>query len=373
MIFIIEPCNDDDGYSSMSSTAMMNRLSRAGRKQRGEEEERRKIQKQLRMTCTRKRSLSWQINKPKKHVQFASMTRIILVPHIKDFSQRQIKDCYVSNDEINTIRRECNIILQCSSKKQQLQEEGYVMRGLDKETFHYSKRRDGIYSQLLEAVFSMQQIHQTTGKDTTDMMSKLCQRITEPCVVAAQMAAISDIFSAFRGTWSQRHIPTIKSNPKTTSATLAIPQKEEASGKYGNDRNKLKTPTLNGISCNSTRRDSVLAANKKVLDMLNTPERRGNSNTTISNKGVREANQKILDMLNIPERRGNTINTNSKEDVRAANQKILDMLNIPGKRKDVADSTSSNRKYNQKQFTSFEIRNSTTSWIRVNPTGSLNY
>jgi hypothetical protein len=38
-------------------------------------------------------------------------------------------------------------------------------------------------------------------------MASLCAKYSEPAVVAAHTAAISDIFASFRDTWSHRAIP----------------------------------------------------------------------------------------------------------------------------------------------------------------------
>jgi len=44
-------------------------------------------------------------------------------------------------------------------------------------------------------------------------MAELSAKYSEPTVVAAQTAALSDLFSSFKDTWTHRNIPTIPFGP----------------------------------------------------------------------------------------------------------------------------------------------------------------
>ena len=84
-----------------------------------------------------------------------------------------------------------------------------------------TERRDEIGRQVYDAVFRLQDFQWASGADCTELIAKASMKYSEPSAVAAQMAAMSDLFSSFKGTWTQRHIPTIEARPTTSKITMA--------------------------------------------------------------------------------------------------------------------------------------------------------
>ena len=52
-------------------------------------------------------------------------------------------------------------------------------------------------------------------------------KFSEPAVVAAQVAAVSDMFSSFKDTWTQRNIPTFDDVPTESKVTEICDEYEE--------------------------------------------------------------------------------------------------------------------------------------------------
>lgn len=113
----------------------------------------------------------------------------------------------MGSDDFTSIRQEC--LGTVSSIGNDKVSDGFLLRGLDQHTNRYKETRDFIGRQLYDAVLSVQEFERTNGVDCSELMGRLSRKYSEPSVVAAQSAALSDLFSSFKGTWSQRSIPTI--------------------------------------------------------------------------------------------------------------------------------------------------------------------
>ena len=156
--------------------------------------------------------------KTKKRVTFNRNATLRPIPHVYDMPPEVIRDTYMSPEDFVTIREDCAHLLHTAD----FTKEGYFLRGVDKSTWKYTTKRNEIHNKVHKAVEDIQYMERITGQDYSDLLAKTCSKYSEPAAVAAQMAAISDLFSAFRGTWTQRAIPTIKESAlKHGDMTLA--------------------------------------------------------------------------------------------------------------------------------------------------------
>ena len=120
-------------------------------------------------------------------------------------SDREIHDCWMTEKDLHDIRKQC--IGTVRDMNGPAPPEGSFLRGLDQHTDKYRERKDEINRQIYDAVARIQDFQRLSGKDATEVMAKLCHKYSEPSVVAAHMAAISDIFAMHKNTWSKRAIP----------------------------------------------------------------------------------------------------------------------------------------------------------------------
>ena len=158
----------------------------------------------------------------KKRVRFSKLDTVFEIPHINDMSDEEIEDCWFGPAEFRSIRVECmDTVKEVDAGKQN---EGYFLRGLDQHTLRYKERRDEIGHQVYLAVFEVQTYQWRTGIDASDLIAQASQKYSQPAVAAAHMAAISDLFSAFKNTWTERHIPTVELEPlhKVTYASKGV-------------------------------------------------------------------------------------------------------------------------------------------------------
>lgn len=117
----------------------------------------------------------------------------------------------MSDDEFLSIRHECLGTVGAIGDEKVT--DGFFLRGLDQQTNRYKQTRDFLQRQIYDAVLSVQEFEQANNVDCSELMAKLSAKYSEASVVAAQSAALSDLFSSFKGTWSQRAIPTIPDGP----------------------------------------------------------------------------------------------------------------------------------------------------------------
>eukprot|EP00529_Nitzschia_sp_RCC80_P031193 CAMPEP_0113461640 /NCGR_PEP_ID=MMETSP0014_2-20120614/11653_1 /TAXON_ID=2857 /ORGANISM="Nitzschia sp." /LENGTH=363 /DNA_ID=CAMNT_0000353423 /DNA_START=370 /DNA_END=1458 /DNA_ORIENTATION=- /assembly_acc=CAM_ASM_000159 len=139
-----------------------------------------------------------------ENIHFADYDCVFEIPHINDFPPEVVRDVYMSSSELTAIRRECiGTVKQMNDSDGNTEQykEGQFLRGLDQHTLKYTERKKGIDRRVYEAVFRIQEFERKTGVDASEIMAKHCAINSEPSVAAAHIAAISDVFSSFKGTW----------------------------------------------------------------------------------------------------------------------------------------------------------------------------
>lgn len=154
----------------------------------------------------------------KKTVQFEDYDEVYDIPHIKNFSKGDIQNAYFSSKELQEIRAGC-IDIVAQADKERRKGDGFYLRGLDQHTHKYKQTRRMFSRQVYDTVFLIQKFEKTYGIDASEKMAELCEKYSAPAVTAAQVAAMSDLFSAFKGSWSHRVTPLIQSTPGTVGDT----------------------------------------------------------------------------------------------------------------------------------------------------------
>lgn len=136
---------------------------------------------------------------------------VLEIPHINDLSPEEIFDCWMTGDDLRSIRKQCiGTVGEVGDNKIT---DGMLLRGLDQHTNRYKEARDFISRQVYDAVFSVQEFERAKGVNCSELMAQLSSKYSEPSVISAQSAALSDLFSSFKGTWTHRNIPTIPDGP----------------------------------------------------------------------------------------------------------------------------------------------------------------
>lgn len=177
--------------------------------------------------CKRKRRL------PRAQVRFAEFDNIVEIPNIGCYSREEVSACYFSSRELNNIQRECiDIVSQADENCRP--GDGHWLRGLDQHTLKYKKTQDRFHRQVHEAVFQIQEFQQSSGVNTTEIMAELYAKYSAPSVAAAHMTAMSDLFSAFKGSYASREVPVIKDLPNET--VLEINGTRSRNGNGGNNK-----------------------------------------------------------------------------------------------------------------------------------------
>jgi hypothetical protein len=156
-------------------------------------------------TADKKKIQQSQKQKQHHHIEFSDFDLVFEIPHINDMTPEEIHDQWMTSEDLSNIRRGCIGTVRDINNGDP--PEGTFLRGLDQHTLKYKERKEEIDRRVYDAVFRIQEFQRTSGVDATDVMANLCARYSEPSVVAAHTAAITDIFAAFHDTWSRRAIP----------------------------------------------------------------------------------------------------------------------------------------------------------------------
>mmetsp|Transcript_38764 Transcript_38764/g.93702 ORF Transcript_38764/g.93702 Transcript_38764/m.93702 type:complete len:188 (-) Transcript_38764:90-653(-) len=143
-------------------------------------------------------------------IRFSKYDQVRSIPHVNDFSDRQLKDCYYGHEELRAIRRQCAEIVSEVNKGLASGGDGLFLRGLDEHTIEYKRSHDVRSKNLYDALHRMQRYQKLTGRDVSEKLAELLRNISAPAVAAAQVAAISDVFSSYKGTWSSITVPVMR-------------------------------------------------------------------------------------------------------------------------------------------------------------------
>lgn len=73
--------------------------------------------------------------KTPKGVTFGLFDDVYEIPHLKNMSQEEIDDCWMTEEDFRVIREECRDVVKAldNGLKQEVSE-GYFLRGLDQQT-----------------------------------------------------------------------------------------------------------------------------------------------------------------------------------------------------------------------------------------------
>ena len=123
-------------------------------------------------------------------------------------SQEELSNVYMTSTEFAEIRSQCMELVDTKD----FNNEGYYLRGLDKQTDHYRTQIDQLRYEIQDAVFLIQELAYQSNVEyeaAAEIIAKVVSKKSEPAVAAAHMTGVSDLFTAFKDTWTQRHIPTV--------------------------------------------------------------------------------------------------------------------------------------------------------------------
>ena len=144
-------------------------------------------------------------NTAKRSVRFAPDVRVKKIRHVNDMSEEELNGVYMHPNDFVEIRSQCIELVE----DRDFNTEGYFLRGLDKQTDHYREKVDNLRYEIQDAVFLIQELAYQSNIDCTEIIAKVVSKKSEPAVAAAHMSGVSDLFSAFKDTWTQRHIPDV--------------------------------------------------------------------------------------------------------------------------------------------------------------------
>lgn len=128
-------------------------------------------------------------------VTFSPTDELQEIPHINDISDEEIKDVWMSADELQTIRRQCATIVKFMDMDTAIRH-GVCLRGLEQNTPSYVAVQTEIRRQLYDAVFAIQQFQYTTGISVHELLVETCQKFSAESVIQAHIVGLNDAISA---------------------------------------------------------------------------------------------------------------------------------------------------------------------------------
>jgi hypothetical protein len=130
-----------------------------------------------------------------RRLRFSTYDEVFEIPHINDLSEEEVDGVWMSQNELNSVRRNAKCMVALMDKGDTLME-GLDVRGLDQNTPSYARRREAILKLVYQAVFRIQSYQNANGIKVPELMAELCQKVTSSSVAAAQKLAMLDAAAA---------------------------------------------------------------------------------------------------------------------------------------------------------------------------------
>jgi hypothetical protein len=130
-----------------------------------------------------------EIYRRSRSVTFAPVDEVVEIPHINEMSEAVVKQVYMSRKELKDIRKDCKTLVRMMDEGII---KGFCQRGLDQHTPAYTEKHQVIRQQIYDAVSAVQMFETKTGKCAQELLSKLCQKLSEKSTETARIAALSD-------------------------------------------------------------------------------------------------------------------------------------------------------------------------------------
>jgi hypothetical protein len=142
-------------------------------------------------------------------VRFAEYDEVFEIPHIKDLSQDEINDIWLSEKDNQAIQRKFLVMVELMNNSDDDDDDderannGLAIecrRGLEDHTRRRSERRRQIRNQVYEAVFSMQASQEatsSTGERAPDLQSELTRKYSRISELQARIVASRDAVDVY--------------------------------------------------------------------------------------------------------------------------------------------------------------------------------
>jgi hypothetical protein len=128
-----------------------------------------------------------------RSVMFAEFIKVVDIPHIKNLSNEEIENTWMSREEMRFVKMECLDTLALMNAGETLNENiGLCERGLEKHTVISLERSGRIKCCAYEAVFGMQKFHRLRGFSLPNLMAELYNSSSAPSQSEARKRGFRD-------------------------------------------------------------------------------------------------------------------------------------------------------------------------------------
>jgi hypothetical protein len=127
-------------------------------------------------------------------VTFAPTDELQEIPHLRDLSDEEIANVWMTAGELHAIRRQCSTIVKFidSAIMDTTATHGVCLRGLEQNTPSYVSIQMAVRAQLYDAVFFIQHFQQHAGVAVPNLIAETCQKFSSKSVAQAHAVGLND-------------------------------------------------------------------------------------------------------------------------------------------------------------------------------------
>ena len=129
---------------------------------------------------------------PKRSASFSPHVRVKRTLHINNYSDDEVEATWYGDSDFQRIHDEINYTVDLIEKSEHIDTSKYCTRGLEFRTRAGAQQRRRNKIDARNATLDEQDFQWTEGLNDPDMLSKVYQRKSHTCLVAAHMAGLMD-------------------------------------------------------------------------------------------------------------------------------------------------------------------------------------
>ena len=122
-----------------------------------------------------------------RSVSFSSLDLVVDIPHINDMAEEEIKDVWLSPDELEEIRSSCHRLVTFMNLTNNLTE-----RGLEKHTDVIQNQKMALQSHVNELVLGIQEYQRLRGIVDPNQIAEHCRKYTAAALLEAHVMGLRD-------------------------------------------------------------------------------------------------------------------------------------------------------------------------------------
>jgi hypothetical protein len=134
-----------------------------------------------------------------RQVHFAAYDEVFEIPHINDLSDEEFDGVWMTEDELNSIRRRCKALAKMMDEdEERARQKISCTRGIYEHSTQYIEKRHQTRDKVYKAVFLVQDHYDAAGEYDAELLGEISRKYSYASVLEAHVVGLRDAVAAFK-------------------------------------------------------------------------------------------------------------------------------------------------------------------------------